>query len=187
MGSESGKKGPGQQCTSDSECIQTAFCGSRGTCYSMGSCQLDDDCLNDANKYFTQSCVGTPECVGVICSKKCDDTSSGAGSTPVGGNAGGNSAAPFMGQTYYQDGQECPVNPQEAENRNCCRFLNAEPGVAVESQCMYGSTGSSSGNAIQCRCAGQQNDAGQSDCETLGWQCRDIEGQDLDIVPFQSF
>lgn len=189
---ESGNKGPGQKCTSDSECIMTAFCGSTQTCYSMGSCQLDSDCTNDGNKFFEPTCPGTVECVGVICSKKCnvDDNWGGpsGGSTPSGGNAGGNSAAPFNGQTYYQGQQLCPVNSVEAENRNCCQFLNAPPGVGVESQCTYGSMGATSGNMIQCRCAGQMNDAGISDCETLGWQCRDVEGGSLDLIsPFQAF
>merc|ERR1711865_994707 len=59
----------------------------------------------------------------------------------------------FTGQI---NGAGLPVSAAAADGTNCCQFLPRTQGV------------------MQCDCPGQLNDAGQSYCETLGWNCRNL-------------
>ena len=79
-------------------------------------------------------------------------------------------APPFTGDTVEIDGRLCPANPDVAEGTNCCFFLpRPEGGVADEASCLY--PPGSWGGATQCRCPGQNDDEGRSDCSTIGWSC----------------
>merc|ERR1711865_648362 len=174
---QAGTVSMGRACQADADChAPTAFCiSNRNVCASKGSCQTDADCTNPNNQTPFACANGTTlksTSGGVSCDQICESSSAGtpdSNADPTSGcitdNSTGKPCVPeFTGQI---NGAGLPVSAAAADGTNCCQFLpRTQGGVADEASFIRG--------VMQCDCPGQLNDAGQSYCETIGWNCRNL-------------
>ena len=106
------------------------------------------------------------------CDQICESSSASTGGQPtdptsgcVTDNSTGKPCVPEF--TGAINGVGLPVSAAAADGTNCCQFLpRTQGGVADEASFIR--------NGMQCDCPGQLNDAGQSYCETIGWNCRNL-------------
>jgi len=165
----------GSPCTGDNDCLENHICIQRdeGICATMGSCYNNNDCRNPNNTGWTISgCTGPKKCSGVTCEQDCDTTTTttttatatATATTDTGINSG---TGTYNGNRPALPGAalSCPAPESLPTNgANCCAYIADN---RIETSCLYTESGT------QCNCAGQNNDAGVSDCVTIGWMCRE--------------